>query len=149
MAKYCGVSASCSVGVVALPLTPEGWSGSCDAERLLFRQTTSAHPLVRVFLSRYDFGQRPAHALTPRHTFTEKFGARRTFYLKISTITAGHLAMQVMSVRSAESNELVPASEIEFEFCGTARDAVIAIWPSVPAGISFVASRSYDEPSRY
>ena len=44
------------------------------AERLLFRQTTSAHPLVRVFLSRYDFGQRPAHALTPRHTFTEKFG---------------------------------------------------------------------------
>ena len=68
------------------------------AERLLFRQSTSAHPLVRVFLSTYDFGQRPAHALTPQHTFTQRFGARRTLYLKISTITAGHLAMQVMSV---------------------------------------------------
>ena len=90
------------------------------AERLLFRQATSAHPLVRLFLSTYDFGQRPAHALTLCPTFTEKFGARRTLYLKISTITAGHLAMQVMSVRSAESNELVPATEMEFEFCGAA-----------------------------
>lgn len=107
------------------------------AERLLFRQSTAAHPLVRVFLSRYDFGQRPAHALTPQHTFTQRFGARRTFYLKISTVTAGHLAMQVMSVRSADSNELVPASEIEFEFCGTARDAVVPIWPSVPESLSW------------
>jgi hypothetical protein len=50
------------------------------AERLLFRQTTSAHPFVRVFLSRYDFGQRPAHALTPHYTFTQRFGARRTSF---------------------------------------------------------------------
>ena len=117
------------------------------AERLLFRQTTTAHPLVRVFLSRYDFGQRPAHALTPCHRFEEKTGARRTFYLKLSTITAGHLAMQVMSVRSAESNELVPASEMEFEFCGTARDAVIPIWPIVPESPSWppVHTMSHDD----
>ena len=99
------------------------------ADRLRFRQTTSANEFVRVFLSRYDFGHRPAHVTTPRHTFTEKTGAQRAFYLKISTITAGYLAMQVMSVRSVESNELVPASEIEFEFCGLAREAVIPIWP--------------------
>jgi hypothetical protein len=107
------------------------------AERLLFRKSTSAHPFVGVFLSRYDFGQRPAHALTPQHAFTQRFGARRTFYLKISTITAGHLAMQVMSVRSADSNALVPASEIEFEFCGTAIDAVTPIWPSVQKSLSW------------
>ena len=107
------------------------------AERLLFRQTTSAHPLVRVFLGRYDFGWRPAHAHTPRHTLTEKTGARRTFHLKISTITAGHLATQVMSVRSVESNELVPTSEIKFEFCGAARDVVIPIWPTVPELLSW------------
>ncbi len=107
------------------------------AERLLFRESTSAPPLARVFLARYDFCQRPAHALAPLHTFTQKFGAWRTFHLKISTITAGHLAMQVMSVRSAESKELVPASEIEFEFCGSARDAVIPIWSSVPESVSW------------
>ena len=40
--------------------------------------------------------------------------------------------MQVMSVRAIDSEELVPASEIEFEFSGLARDAVIPIWPPVP-----------------
>ena len=50
------------------------------AERLLFRQTTSAHPLVRVFLSRYDFGQRPAHALTPCHRFKEKGSSHKCMH---------------------------------------------------------------------
>ena len=77
------------------------------AERLLFRQTTLAHPLVRVFVSRYDYGQHPAHALTSLRTYTQRDGPRKSFQLKISTITAGHLAMQVMSVRSPESGELV------------------------------------------
>ena len=106
------------------------------AERLLFRQTTSAHPLLRVFLGRYNFGWRPAHAHTPRPTVTGETGARRTFHLKISTITAGHLATQVVAVRSAESNELVPASEI-FEICVAARAAVIPIWPTVPESVSW------------
>ena len=107
------------------------------ADRLRFRQTTSAHRFVRVFLSRYNFGHRPAHATTPRHTLTEKTGAKRKFHLKISTMTVGHLAMQVMSVRSVESNELVPASEIEFEFCGLAPEAVIPIWPPAPGYVAW------------
>jgi len=45
--------------------------------------------------------------------------------------------MRVMSVRSAESKELVSASEIEFELCGTAKDAVIPIWPNVPESLSW------------
>ena len=102
------------------------------ADRLRFRQTTSAHWFVRVFLSRYEFEGRPAHAMTPRHTFTESTGAQRSFHLKISTVTAGYLAMQVMCVRCVASNELVPADEIKFELCGLARDAVLPIWPPVP-----------------
>ena len=107
------------------------------ADRLRFRQTTSAPRFVRVFLGRYDFGHRPAHATTPRHTLTARADAKRKFYLKISTITVGYLAMQVMSVRSVESKELVPASEIEFEFDGLAREAVIPIWPPGPGHVAW------------
>ena len=107
------------------------------ADRLRFRQTTSVPQFVRVFLGRYKFGHRPAHATAPRHVLTDKADAKRRFYLKPSTITAGHLAMQVMSVRAVDSKELVPASEIEFEFCGLARDAVIQIWPPAPRDIAW------------
>ena len=111
------------------------------ADRLRFRQTTSAHWFVRVFLSRYEFEGRPVHAMTPRHTFTERTGAQRSFYLKISTVTAGYLAMQVMCVRSVASNELVPADEIQFELCGLAREAVLPIWPPVPGYLQWPPGR--------
>ena len=42
------------------------------ADRLRFRQTTSAPQSVRVFLGRYNFGHRPAHATAPRYTLTDK-----------------------------------------------------------------------------
>jgi hypothetical protein len=106
-------------------------------ERKLFRQTTQAHSLVRVFLSRYEYGQRPAHALTPLHTFTQRGGERKTFELKISTITAGHLAMQVMSVRSPATGQLVPASELEFELLGKAKHAIMRIWPTAPESLTW------------
>lgn len=107
------------------------------ADRLRFRQTTSAPQFVRVFLGRYNFGRRPAHATAPRYTLTDKADTKPKFYLKPSTITAGHLVMQVMSVRAVESKELVPASEIEFEFCGLAREAVVPIWPLQPRYIAW------------
>ena len=102
------------------------------AERLLFRQTTAAHPFVRVFLAQYNYGHHPAHCIIPAHEFTERDGLKRTFYLKISTITAGRLGMQVMAVRSAETMELVPASEMAFAFEGTAADSILPIWPVEP-----------------
>ena len=107
------------------------------ADRLRFRQTTSAPRFVRVFLGRYRFGHRPAHATAPRHTLTDKADAKRRFHLKTSTMTAGHLAMQVISVRAVDSKELVPVSEIEFEFCGRAPHAVIPIWPPAPRYVAW------------
>jgi hypothetical protein len=99
------------------------------SERLQFRQTTLPHECVRVFLAKYDYGQHPAHSATPLHTYTQREGERKTFKLKISTMTAGALAMQLMSVRLATSDDLVYASEMEFEFLGKAVDAVLPIWP--------------------
>ena len=112
------------------------------ADRLRFRQTTSAHWFVRVFMGRYEFEGRPAHAMTPRHTFTERTGTQRSFYLKISTVTAGHLAMQVMSVRSVTSKELVPADTIAVEFSGPARKAVLPIWPPGPGYLAWPPART-------
>ena len=63
---------------------------------------------VRVFLAKYQYGQHPAHAAIPHHTLTRR-DDQQPFHLKISTITAGCLAMQVMSVRSQTSGELVYA----------------------------------------
>jgi hypothetical protein len=95
-----------------------------------FRDTTRAHERVKVFLAKYEYGQHAAHAHLPLHTLTERDGDRRSFDLKMSTMTAGALGMQVMAVRSGSSGELVYASEIGFEFLGKARDAVVQIWPS-------------------
>ena len=44
-------------------------------------------------------------------------------------MTAGHLAMQVLYVRSVASNELVPAGKLGLEFSRLAREALIPIWP--------------------
>ena len=107
------------------------------ADRLQFRRTTSAHGLVHVFVGRYDFGHRLAHASILRQTF-----AQRTFYLQLATMTAGHLAMQVMSVRSVASNDLVLADETDFEFHGLARETVSPIWPPVPGYLKWPPART-------
>ena len=107
------------------------------ADRLRFRQTTSAHWFVHVFLSRYDFGPRPAHATILRQTF-----AQRPLYSELASITAGHLAMQVMSVRSTASNELVPAGESTVETSGLARETVLSIWPPVPGYLEWPPART-------
>lgn len=106
------------------------------AERLQFRHTSLAHPYVKVFLARYAFGQHPGFAMDQRHTFTERStGTARL--LKIATMTVGHLAMQLLAVRSTTSGKLVPASEMEFEFLGKAKRAVVQIWPTSHLGVSW------------
>ncbi|HEX4999194.1 MAG TPA: hypothetical protein VFY29_13285 [Terriglobia bacterium] len=105
------------------------------AERKQFRETTIAHERIRVFLSNYKFGQHPAHAHLPVHTFTEREGKRRSFDLKISTMTVGALGIQVVAVRSASSRELTYASEIEFELLGKAKGAIVEVWPPSSAAV--------------
>ena len=112
---------------VANPDDPRRFFAAADRKQ--FRDTTLAHERVRVFLSNYEYGQHPAHAHVPVHNLTEREGDRRSFDLKISTMTAGALGMQVMAVRSISSGELVYASKIESEFLGKAKDAVVRIWP--------------------
>jgi hypothetical protein len=100
-----------------------------STDRLQFRHRTVAHPYVRVFLTKYNYGHHPAHAMIPRHTLTERDGERRAFNLLISTVTTGQLALQVMSVRSEATGQLVPANQLAFNFEGLARYAVLSIWP--------------------
>ena len=98
-------------------------------ERKQFHDTTLAHERVRIFLSKYDHGNHPAHARQQAPHCTERDGEKKAFDLKICTITAGALGMQVMAVRSVTSGQLIYASEIEFEFLGKAKDAIVPIWP--------------------
>lgn len=111
-------------------------------ERKHFRETTLAHERVRVFLSKYEYGQHPAHAHLPRHLLTAREERRRSFDLKISTMTAGSLGMQVMAVRSTATDELVYASEIEFEFLGKAKEAIIPIWPPTSNAVRWPPAES-------
>lgn len=120
---------------VAVPPAERGPLFFTPSERKQFRDTTLAHERVRVFLSKYKYGQHPAHAYMPRHRLTERAEQRRSFDLKISTMTAGSLGMQVMAVRSAASSELIYASEIEFEFLGKATESIVPIWPPNPDAI--------------
>jgi hypothetical protein len=105
------------------------------AERKQFRETKIPSEKVRVFMANYEYGQHPAHAAIPLHTLTRRED-QQPFHLKISTITAGCLAMQVMSVRSRTSGELVYAgSEMDFVFEGKGLDAIVPIWPPTGQGV--------------
>ena len=110
------------------------------AERLRFRQTASAPWRVHVFVGRYNFSQRLAHATILRQTF-----AQRAFYLQLATLTAGHLAMQVMAVRSVASNDLVSAEQMNYEFCGPARETVVPIWPPMPGYLEWPPARTMSD----
>ena len=106
------------------------------SDRLRFRQTVSAHGFVRVFLGRYEFGDRPALARKLRDTL-----ARRTYW-ELATMTAGHLAMQVLSARSVAPNELVPAGRLGLDSSGLARGMVLPIWPPVPGYVEWPPTRT-------
>ena len=106
------------------------------SDRLRFRRTISAHGCVRVSLGRYEFGDRPALARKLCDTFAGQA------YWELATMTAGHLAMQVLSVRSVASNELVPASNFGLEFSRLARETVFPIWPPVPGYLEWPPART-------
>ena len=106
------------------------------SDRLRFRRTISAHAFVRVFLGRYEFGDRLALARKLRDTIAGQA------YWELATVTAGHLAMQVLSVRSVASNELVPADRLGLGFSGLAREMVLPIWPPVPGYLEWPPTRT-------
>jgi hypothetical protein len=96
-----------------------------------FRRITLPPETAAVYLGYYDCKGRLAHSQNPMHRLTEKFGNRRTLRFKITTLTAGHLALQVLTVRNEATGELVPAKDVAFELTGTAPEAIAQIWGGV------------------
>jgi ribulose 1,5-bisphosphate carboxylase large subunit-like protein len=82
-----------------------------------------------VFLANYQYGQHPAHAHQHLHTLTRREDGVK-FHLRITTITAGCLGMQVIAIRGVDSGKLMYAkTEMEFEMLGKAKVAIAPIWP--------------------
>jgi hypothetical protein len=103
---------------------------STAAERFRFRQTTLAHPLCKVFVARYNFGQHLGHSLSAIHTLTESQPPKNSYDLAVTTITAGHLAMQVIAVRSRQTGLLIPTSEVNLRRGVDVERGVNQIWPA-------------------
>ena len=57
-------------------------------------------------------------------------------------MTAGHLAMQILSVRSTESNELVPAGTIAPTSSVRHRERLLSIWPPLPGYLEWPPART-------
>jgi hypothetical protein len=98
-------------------------------ERLQFHETTLPDEHIRVFLANYRYGQHPTHAHQHLHTLTRREDGVK-FQLRITTITAGCLGMQVIAVRGVDNGKLMYAkTEMEFEMLGKAKVAIAPIWP--------------------
>jgi len=114
---------------IAMPPEERSQEFYTPDERLQFRQTTIANEHVRVFLARYQCGQHPAHAHQQQLTLTRRedgFKCR----LRLTTVTAGSLGMQVIGIRSVSDGRLLFAkTEMEIELLGKARNAIAPIWP--------------------
>ena len=106
-------------------------------ERREFRRTTIADDRLRIWIAHYRHGWHPAHAQMELHRLTGRETDRQSFDLKVCTMTAGSLAMQLIAVRSVSSGELVPAKELEIELHGKGRDALVEIWPPTSAEIDW------------
>ncbi len=120
---------------VAMPQEERAPQFFTAAERLDFRQTTFPNEHVRVFLANFKYGQEPAHAHQHQQTLTRR-DDKVTFERRVSTITAGCLAMQVFAVRLVATGQLAYAtSEMEVEFLGKAKTAIAPIWPPSPNAV--------------
>jgi hypothetical protein len=114
---------------VAMPKeerSPEFFTAS---ERLDFHKTTYPNEHVRVFVSNYKETKMPAHAHQHQYAMTRRDDGV-SYTLRIMTLTAGCLAMQVIALRSITNRSLAYAtSEMEVEFQGKTSRAVASIWP--------------------
>lgn len=113
---------------IAMPKQEQRITSTAD-ERKQFCEMKVANEHVRVFIAKYEYGQHPTHAHQKLHTLTRHDDGVK-FDLKIATMTAGCLAMQVIAVRSADTGTLLYAtSELEVELLGEAKTKIAQIWP--------------------
>jgi hypothetical protein len=118
---------------------PAPWS--TPEERLLFRQTTLAHPMARVFIARYQFGQHPASCIPCEQKLLDHAHPEQSVEYRTMTITAGHLAMQVLSVRDAMRGLIPPERVFGFDSDNT---AVLQVWPTTPLPHNWPPSKTMD-----
>lgn len=120
---------------IAMPAEERHQEFYTPSERKQFRHETIPDEHVRVFLANYKYGQEPAHAHQHLHTLRRRDDGFPC-HLKICTITAGCLGMQVIAARSINTGRLVYASsEVEMELLGKAKQAIMPIWPPTNEGL--------------
>lgn len=114
---------------VAMPQKERSAEFFTSDERKQFHSTTLPNERVRVFIAKYKYDNHPAHAHQHQYKLTRRDDGA-AFLLRITTITAGCLGLQVISVRSVVNGELVYAtSEMEVELLGKAKTKIASIWP--------------------
>lgn len=117
-----------------------------DAERHLFRRTRAAHPFVSIRIARYDFSDegvlRASHSYSAVHTLTSRKDPR-VVEVKLTTISAGFFAFQVVGVRDVASGELIDYRELgEIELSPDAKASLTQLWPLAARNISWPPRRS-------
>ena len=116
------------------------------ADRLAFRDTTKALPEVEIRLAKYAFAdKRFGHCHSACYDLTEAFGDRRALALFVTTMMAGHLAMQLIAVRDRASGALLPAATVDVEYNGPAMASLAQVWPTRRPRVTWPPANVLDE----
>lgn len=100
-------------------------------DRKAFRDSTKALPELEVRLAVYNFNDRRiGHCYSGCHELTENFGDRRRLQLFFTTMSAGHLVMQLVAVREKDTGVLLPATAVEVDYSPEAAASFAQVWPS-------------------
>ena len=112
-----------------------------DDERHEFRRTRSAHPFISIRMVKYDFFNdgivKASHSYSAVHQLRAQ---KRDFNVevKLTTISAGFFAFQVVAVRDLATGQLIDYREPgEIEFSPQAQASLTQLWPLVGRNISW------------
>jgi hypothetical protein len=110
-----------------------------DDERHEFRRTRAAHPFVSIRVAKHDFSNegifKASHSYSAVHTLTAQRDLQQ-FEVKLTTISAGYFAFQVVGVRSLATGQLVDIRELgPIAFSPQAAASLFQIWPTFWRGV--------------
>jgi hypothetical protein len=110
-----------------------------DDERHEFRRTRAAHPFLSIRVAKYDFSDdgifKASHSYSAVHTLTSQRDLQQ-FQVKLTTISAGYFAFQVVGVRNLGTGQLVDFRELgPIEFSPQATASLFQIWPTFWRGV--------------
>jgi len=104
-----------------------------DAERHEFRRTRAAHSFLSIRVAKYDFADdgifKASHSYSAVHQLRAQKGDL-TVEVKLTTISAGFFAFQVVAVRDLSTGELIDVRELgPIEFSPQAQASLLQVWP--------------------